>query len=58
MAQLHKRFSDVKIVLLLQANKQGLMSRDAVQDALSIGGSRLFELLKTYGEDHVGFSFA
>jgi hypothetical protein len=58
MAQLHKRFSDEQIGFLFQAYEQGLMSREEIQDTLSIRRSRFFELWKTYREDPEGFSIS
>jgi len=58
MAQLHKRFSDEQISFLLHSYSQGLLSRQEVQDTLSIGKTRFFELWKQYQTDPGSFSIA
>ncbi len=45
MRQLHKRFADEQIKVVLQAYCHGLLPRAEVQHILSIGKTRLFELL-------------
>ena len=56
MVQLHKRFSDEQVKVLLQGYCQGLLSAAAVQDFLGIGRSRFFALVGDYREDPDGFS--
>jgi hypothetical protein len=48
MAQIHKRFSSEQVRLLFGAYIQGHMKRTDVQEALAIGKSRFFELLREY----------
>jgi hypothetical protein len=48
MGQIHKRFTSEQVRFLLAAYIQGLMKRTEVQEALAIGKSRFFELLKEY----------
>ena len=58
MTQLHKRFSDDQVSFLLHSYSQGLLSRQEVQDTLSIGKTRFFELWKQYQTDPDSFSIA
>jgi hypothetical protein len=48
MTQLHKRFTDVQIRVLLQGHCRGVLSRAEVQEVLGIGKTRFFTLLKEY----------
>ena len=56
MGQLHRRFSDEQVVFLFQAYTQGLVRRTEVQEALGIGKTRVFALLKDYRRDPHAFS--
>ena len=56
MDQLHRRFSDEQIVFLFEAYTKGLMRRMGVQEALGIGKTRFFALLKEFRQDPEGFS--
>ena len=47
MGQLHKRYTDEQIKVLLQGYCQGKMSRADLQEMLGIGKTRFFGLLKT-----------
>ncbi len=58
MDQLHRRFSDEQIAFLLEAYTKGLMRRREVQEALDIGKTRFFALLKDYRLDPEGFSIS
>ena len=58
MTQLHKRFSDEQVAFLFHSYSQGLLSRQEVQDTLSIGKTRFFELRKQYQTDPDSFSIA
>jgi len=58
MRQLHKRFADEQIKVVLQAYCHGLLPRAEVQHILSIGKTRLFELLSQYRQDAESFSVA
>ena len=58
MTQLHKRFSDEQIRVLLQSYCQGKMSRAQVQEMLGVGKTRFFALMKSYRQDPNSFSIA
>jgi len=58
MPQLHKRFTDDQVKVLLQGYCQGLLARAEIQEMLGIGKSRFFILLKAYRQDPDGFSIA
>lgn len=58
MEHLHRRFSDEQIAFLFQAYEQGLMSRVEVQEALGMGKTRFFALLRDYRQDPEAFSVA
>ena len=58
MAQLHKRFSDEQVIFLFQAYSQDLMSRQEVQETLSISRARFFTLWKEYQTDPEAFSIS
>ena len=48
MSQLHKRFTDEQIKVLVQDYYQRKMKRAEIQDLLEIGKTRFFALLKEY----------
>ena len=56
MTQLHKRFTDDQVKVLLQGYCQGLLARDEIQEMLDIGKTRFFALLKEYRRDPEAFS--
>jgi len=58
MTQVHKRFTDDQVRILLRGYCQGLLTRAAVQDMLTIGKSSFFALLNAYRRDPRGFSVA
>ena len=58
MTQLHKRFSNEQVAFNLHSYSQGLLSRQEVQDTLSIGKTRFFEIWKQYQTDPDSFSIA
>jgi len=58
MGQIHKRFTDEQVRMLLQSYGRGQISRADVQELLGIGRSRFFVILKTYRQDPQGFSVA
>ena len=58
MAQLHKRFTDEQVKMLLHGYCQGLLTRAAVQDMLATSKSSFFALLAAYRQDPQGFSVA
>lgn len=51
MAQLHKKFSDEQVRLVLKKYQDGQLTRESIQDSLGIGKSRFFTLLKKYRKD-------
>ena len=56
MGQIHKRFTDEQVRLLMQSYDQGQLSREGLEELLGIGRSRFFVLLKDYRRDPAGFS--
>jgi hypothetical protein len=56
MVQLHKQFTDDQVKMLLHGYCQGLLSRDEIQEMLSIGKTRFFAILKEYRQDPEAFS--
>ena len=58
MTQLHKRFTDDQIRVLLQGLCQGFLARSETQDMLGLGKTRFFALLKEYRQDPEAFSVA
>ena len=58
MTQLHKRFTDGQVKVLLNGYCQGLLTRGEVQEMLGIGKTRFFALLKEYRKDPEAFSVA
>jgi hypothetical protein len=58
MSQLHRRFTDEQVKVLLQGYCQGKMTRADIQDMLGIGKTRFFGLLKTYRRGPEAFSIA
>jgi len=56
MSQLHRRFSDEQVKVLLQGYCAGQVGRIDVQGLLGVGKSRFFALLKAYREDPEAFS--
>jgi hypothetical protein len=58
MSQLHKRFTDDQVKLLLNGYCQGLPGSGEIQEMLGIGKTRFFSLLKEYRRDPEAFSVA
>lgn len=58
MTQLHKRFTDEQVGMLLQGYSQGLLARAEIQEMLGIGKTRFFALLKEYRQAPESFSVA
>jgi hypothetical protein len=58
MTQLHKRFTDDQIKVLVHGYCQGLLDRGEIQEILGIGKTRFFALLKEYRQDPEAFSVA
>jgi transposase len=58
MVQLHKRFTDEQVKVLLRGYCQGLLARGEIQEMLGIGKTRFFALLKEYRKDPEVFSVA
>jgi len=56
MSQLHKRFTDEQIRVLLQGYCEGKMPRAEIQNMLGVGKARFFALLKRYRQDPTSFS--
>src|SRR3972149_9818843 len=48
MTQIHKRFTDDQVKVLLQGYCQGKLDRSVVEEVLGIGKTRFFALLKRY----------
>jgi len=58
MAQLHRRFTDDQVRVLLNGYCQGLLGRREIQEMLDIGKTRFFALLKAYRQNPEAFSVA
>jgi hypothetical protein len=58
MSQLHKRFTDDQIKVLLQGYIEGKMSRAEIQEMFGIGKTRFFSVLKKYKQDPENFTLA
>ena len=58
MTQLHKRFTDGQVEVLLDGYCQGLLVRAEIQEMLCIGKTHFFALLKEYRQDPEAFSVA
>jgi len=58
MTQLHRRFTDDQVKVLLSGYCQGLLRRAEIQEMLDIGKTRFFALLKEYRADPETFSVA
>src|SRR5512145_199500 len=56
MTQIHKKFNDEQIKVLLGAYEAGHLSRDEIARTVGIGKTRFFALLKQYREDPNSFS--
>ena len=56
MTQVHKRFTDDQVKVLLNGYCQGLLDRAEIQEMLGIGKTRFFALLKEYRQDPDAFS--
>jgi transposase len=56
MTQVHKRFTDDQVKVLLNGYCQGLLDRAEIQEMLGIGKTRFFALLKEYRRDPDAFS--
>ena len=58
MSQLHIRFTDDQIKVLLQGYDEGKMRRAEVQEMLGIGKTRFFAVLRKYKQDPENFTMA
>jgi transposase len=58
VTQLHRRFTDDQVKVLLKGYCQGLLKRAEVQEMLGIGKTRFFALVKEYRADAEAFSVA
>ena len=56
MTQLHKRFTDDQVKVLLNGYCQGLLERAEIQEMLAIGKTRFFALLKEYRQETLRLS--
>jgi hypothetical protein len=56
MIQLHKRFTDDQVKVLLNGYCQGLLARAEIQEMLGIGKTHFFALLKEYRQAPEAFS--
>jgi len=56
MDQIHKRFTDEQVKVLLKGFCRGTLDSSAVEDALGIGKTRFFALLRRYRRDPGRFS--
>lgn len=51
MSQIHRRFTDEQVKVLLQGHCMGKLTRTDLQELLGIGRSRFFALLRAYRQD-------
>lgn len=58
MEQLHKRFTDEQVKLLLQRYREGVLDRTTLEEVLGVRKTRFFALLKQYRLNPEGFSLA
>ena len=58
MTQLHKRFTDDQVKVLLKGYCQRLLARAEIQELLHSSKTRFFALLKEYRKDREAFSVA
>jgi len=58
MAQMHRRFTAEQVRVLLERYGEGGFDRSTIEEALGIGRSRFFALLKRYRDNPAGFSIA
>jgi hypothetical protein len=56
MKQVHKRFTSEHVQNLFRGYCQGLLNREAIEEALDIGKTRFFALLKLYRQNPEAFS--
>ncbi len=56
MEQVHRRFTDEQVKVLLRGYCQGMLDRGTVEEILGIGRARFFALLKEYRHDPDRFS--
>ena len=56
VTQLHRRFTDDHVKVLLKGYCQGLLERAEVQDMLGVGKTRFFALVKAYRNAPDAFS--
>ena len=58
MEQIHKRFTDEQVKVLLRGYCQSLLDRAAIEEVLGVSRSRFFDLLKEYRQNRDRFSIA
>ena len=56
MSQLHKKFTNEQVKVLLDSYEKGHLGRDEIQNTLDIGKTRFFALLKLYRISPENFS--
>ena len=56
MSQLHKKFTNEQVKVLLDSYEKGHLGRDEIQNTLNIGKTRFFALLKLYRISPENFS--
>ena len=56
MVQIHKRFTDEQVKVLMRGYCQGTLPRSQIEAMLGIGKTRFFALLKAYRQDPDGFT--
>ena len=56
--QIHKRFNEEQVAVLLKGYCQGTIDRTTIEETLGIGKSRFFDLLAQYRRDQDKFSLA
>jgi hypothetical protein len=58
MSQVHKRLTDEQIKFILKQYTLGILSRAGAEQALGVGKTRFFALLKEYRQDPEAFSIS
>jgi hypothetical protein len=56
MKQIHKRFTEEQVAVLLKGYCQGTLDRKSIEETLGIGKSRFFDILARYRRDKNKFS--
>lgn len=58
MGQIHKRFTEEQVAMLMRGYCQGTINRASVEETLGIGKTRFFALLKQYRRNPKAFSLS